>query len=60
MIVEGYPHHNCYTHSEDYKGHQGNHHWRGVIVKHQVSKGSYNPMFVDLNYLEKRYGYPIQ
>lgn len=46
----------CYVHSEDYKGHQGNHHWRGVIVKHQVSGGSYNPMFVDLNYLEKRYG----
>lgn len=46
----------CYLHDEDYKGHQGNHHWRGVIVKHGVENGSYNPMFVDLPYLEKRYG----
>lgn len=46
----------AYTHEEDYKGHQGNHHWRGLIVKHNVSNGSYNPMFVDLKYLERKYG----
>ena len=46
----------CYTHDEGYKGHQGNHHWRGIIVKHNVSGGSYNPMFVDLDYLRERYG----
>jgi hypothetical protein len=46
----------CYVHEEAYKGYQGNHHWRGVIIKHNVSDGSYNPMFVDLDYLEKRYG----
>ncbi len=45
----------CYMHEEEYKGYQGNHHWRGVIVKHNVSEGSYNPMFVDLDYLSKRY-----
>ena len=28
---------------------QGNHHWRGVIVKHNVCDGSYNPMFVDID-----------
>lgn len=45
----------CYTHDEDYKGYQGNKHWRGVIVKHNVKDGSYNPMFVDLDYLKRRY-----
>jgi len=44
-----------YAHSEDYKGHQGNHHWRGVIVKHNVRDGSYNPMFVDIDYLRRKY-----
>ena len=47
----------CYTHDEDYKGYQGNHHWRGVIVKHCVEGGSYNPMFVDLDFLERRFGF---
>jgi len=45
----------CYTHDEDYKGYQGNHHFRGVIVKHEVKDGSYNPMFVSLDYLRNRY-----
>jgi hypothetical protein len=46
----------CYTHEEDYKGYQGNHHWRGIIVKHNVKDGSYNPMFVDLDFLKRRFG----
>jgi hypothetical protein len=46
----------CYEHDEDYKGFQGNHHWRGVIVQHEVREGSFQPMFVDLGYLRKRYG----
>ena len=46
----------CYLHEEDYKGPQGNHHWRGIIVKHKVSEGSYNPMFVDLGFLKRKYG----
>lgn len=45
----------CYLHDEDYKGPQGNHHWRGIIVKHEVANGSYNPMFVSLDYLKDRY-----
>jgi hypothetical protein len=45
----------CYPHNEGYKGHQGNIHWRGIIIKHNVSNGSYNPMFVDLDYLKKKY-----
>jgi hypothetical protein len=45
----------CYTHDEDYKGYQGNHHWRGIVVKHNTKEGSFNPMFVSLDYLEQRY-----
>lgn len=49
----------CYLHEEDYLpvGHQ---YWRGVIVKHQVEDGSYDPMFVSLDYLCRRYeGVPL-
>lgn len=45
----------CYLHDENYKGWQGNAHWRGIIVKHQVRDGSYDPMFVSLDYLARRY-----
>ena len=45
----------CYLHDEEYKGPQGNAHWRGIIVKHEVVDGSYDPMFVSLNYLCRRY-----
>lgn len=46
----------CYTHEEDYKGYQGNHHWRGIVVKHNVKDGSYDPLFVSLDWLKKEYG----
>lgn len=45
----------CYLHDEDYKGWQGNAHWRGIVVKHEVNHGSYDPMFVSLDYLRRRY-----
>lgn len=45
----------CYLHDEEYKGPQGNAHWRGVIVCHNVREGSYDPMFVSLDYLARRY-----
>lgn len=45
----------CYTHDEDYKGVQGNKHWRGVVLLNNVKEGSFNPMFVDLDYLKDRY-----
>ena len=45
----------CYLHDEDYKGPQGNAHWRGIVVKHEVREGSYDPMFVSLDYLCRRY-----
>lgn len=45
-----------YSHDEDYMGPQGNHYWRGVLVKHEVNDGSYDPMFVSLNYLVEKWG----
>jgi len=45
----------CYLHDEDYKGPQGNAHWRGIVVKHQVEDGSYDPMFVSLDFLCRKY-----
>lgn len=45
----------CYLHDEDYKGPQGNNHWRGVIVKHEVQGGAYDLMEVSLDYLCRRY-----
>ena len=45
----------CYLHDEDYKCYQGNAHWRGIVVCHEVIDGSYSPMFVSLDYLARRY-----
>lgn len=45
----------CYLHNEEYKGPQGNHHWRGIILKHEVAKGNYDLMEVSLTYLRRRY-----
>lgn len=44
-----------YEHDEGYKGYQGNHHWRGIVMQHNVKDGSFNPMFVSLEYLKSRY-----
>lgn len=44
-----------YMHEEDYLGPQGTAYWRGVIVKHEVNNGSYDPMFVSLDYLLKNH-----
>ncbi len=50
----------AYLHTERYLGPQGNDHWRGIIVCHQVENGQYDPMFVSLEYLCRRYtGAPL-
>ena len=46
----------CYEHDEGYLDYQSNKHWRGIIVLHEVDNGSFDEMFVSLNYLKKRYG----
>lgn len=45
-----------YPHDEDYKGYQGNNHFRGVTMLHDVKDGYGDPMMVSLEYLMKRYG----
>ncbi len=40
-----------YMHEEDCNGPQGTAYWRGVIVKHDVNNGNYDPMFVSMKYL---------
>lgn len=46
----------CYPFDESYKGYQGNNHFRGLIMLHEVENGFGLPMPISLNYLEKRYG----
>jgi hypothetical protein len=45
-----------YTHDEHYKGVQGNKHWRGIVLKHNVRDGSYDPLFISMDWLEAEYG----
>lgn len=45
-----------YQHDEEYKGYQGNAHWRGIVVLNDVRDGTFSPMFVDIDYLRRRYG----
>lgn len=44
-----------YLHDEEYKGYQGNGHWRGVIMKHNVKDGDYSPCIVNMDFLLERY-----
>lgn len=45
----------CYIHDEKYLDFQSNKHWRGIIFLHEVNNGSFDEMFVSLDYLKKRY-----
>lgn len=44
-----------YLHDEGYKGPQGNDHWRGLVLKHNVQDGDYSPVIVNMDYLLQRY-----
>lgn len=50
LIVGSY-----YPHDEDYKGYQGNPHWRGCIYKHDVKDGNYSLMELPLDYMVKEW-----
>lgn len=45
----------CYEHDEDYLGAQGNKHWRGFMMLHEVNDGQFDLMPVSLDYLNKKY-----
>lgn len=44
-----------YSHDEDYLGHQGNKHYRGAVMLHEVKDGSFDEMFLSLDYLVNKY-----
>lgn len=45
-----------YQHDEDYLGPQGNNHWRGIWMLHNVKNGDFDVMPVSLEYLRQKYG----
>ena len=46
----------CYEHDEDYLGPQGNKHWRGILMLHEVNNGSFDLSPISLPFLAKKYG----
>lgn len=45
----------AYLHIEDYRGAQGQRHWRGIVVLNSVENGEYDIMPLSLKYLCKKY-----
>jgi len=45
----------CYEHNEDYMSQQGNNHWRGFLVLHEVKDGEFDLMSVSLDFVKKKY-----
>lgn len=45
----------CYEHEETYLGPQGNQHWRGALMLHEVNNGSFDLMPISLKYITDRY-----
>lgn len=45
----------CYEHDEEYLGPQGNRHWHGVLMMHNVVNGDFDECFVPLSYLKDKY-----
>jgi hypothetical protein len=45
----------CYEHSEDYLGPQGNQHWRGALMLHEVENGEFDLMPISLKYFTDKY-----
>lgn len=45
----------CYLHEENYRGAQGQRHWRGIVVLNEVEDGEYDIMPLSLRYLCKKY-----
>jgi hypothetical protein len=45
-----------YQHDEAYLKWQGNKHWRGLWMLHEVNEGSFDEMPVSMSYLKRKYG----
>lgn len=44
-----------YLHDEDYLDITGNRHWRGLFVLNEVKDGSFDELFLSINYLKSRF-----
>jgi hypothetical protein len=47
----------CYEHDEEYLGPQGNKHWRGFLMLHDVCDGVFDLMPVSLKFINRRYSH---
>lgn len=45
----------CYEHDENYLGEQGNQHFRGLYVFHNVSDGSFDEVAIPLHYIKDNF-----
>jgi hypothetical protein len=45
----------CYLHDEDYLGLQGNAQRRQIVMLYEVDNGRFDPLFISLAYLKRRY-----
>lgn len=45
-----------YQHEEEYLNPQGNQHWHGIWMLHEVDDGQFDEMPVSLDYLRRKYG----
>lgn len=45
----------CYEHEEDYLGPQGNKHWQGILMLHEVHQGEFDLMPISLKFLKTKY-----
>lgn len=48
-----------YLHDEDYMDALSNKHWRGLVILNEVNNGSFDELFLSMNYLEKKYANDI-
>jgi hypothetical protein len=45
----------CYEHTENYLGPQGNKHWRGFLILHDVDEGEFQVQQVSLKHAVKKF-----
>lgn len=45
----------CYLHNEEFLGNQGNNHFRGLYILHNVDNGSFDECAVPLSYITEKY-----
>lgn len=55
-VIQGLIAGSFYLHEEEYKGYQGNHHWRGVCMLHNVADGNYDLEVISIDRLLKEFG----